>query len=102
MATLHITEYRAGGIGGNHELDVPQAVPLAVQSVTFTGTAAASSNAIRADAEVVKIWADAACRIRFGATPVAAGTDDAIPANTVIWLQAPPSGTFKISAITIA
>lgn len=100
MASLYVSEFRRAP--GPDAADLPQAPALRSQTATFTGTAGATTNAIGADAEIIEIWADAACAIRFGASPTAVTTDHAIPANTIVRLAAPKGGTQKISAITLA
>ena len=68
------------------------------QTVTFTGTAAASA-AFDSDTTVISVVADAACAIRVGSTPVAVATDFPLAANTREDFEVQPGQ--KISAITV-
>ena len=70
------------------------------QAVAYTGTAAASTNAFGDQTRYVRIVADSACHYTFGTAPVAVTTDPFLPANTIEYVNVPPS--VKISAIRAA
>lgn len=67
------------------------------QSVAYTGTAAASSNATSADTKYVRIVATSACHYTFGTAPTAVTSDPFLPANWVEYVNVPPA--VKISAV---
>ncbi|HWW56369.1 MAG TPA: hypothetical protein VN047_05705 [Sphingopyxis sp.] len=69
------------------------------QSVTFTGTAAASA-AFDVDTSIITVLASANCAIRVGSNnPVAIVTDYPLTAGTLLDLEVQPGQ--KISAITV-
>lgn len=67
------------------------------QAVAFTGTAAASANAFGAQTYRVRVVADTACHIVFGASPTATTSDPFLPANWPEYFTVTPGQ--KISGV---
>ena len=67
------------------------------QTVAYTGTAAASTNAFGAQTYKVRIVANSACHYVFAASPTAATTDPFLPANWIETVTVTPGQ--KISAV---
>lgn len=72
---------------------------MTYQSVTYTGTAAASA-AFDADTGIITVASDAACAIAIGPNPVATVNSYPLAANTLLDIEVQPGA--KISAITTA
>lgn len=67
------------------------------QTVAYTGTAAASTNAFGTQTRQIRVVANSACHILVAGTPVAATTDPLLPANWIEYLSVNPGE--KISAV---
>lgn len=96
MANMYITEY--GSIGAMRS-NIAQEPAIAVQKVAFTGTPGQSA-AFNAATILVRIHVDGIASIKFGTNPTAATTDPRLPADTTEYFAVPPSGSYKVSAIT--
>jgi uncharacterized Zn-binding protein involved in type VI secretion len=70
------------------------------QTVAYTGTAAASTNAFGTTTRRVRVVANSACHILFAGTPVATANDPFLPANWVAEYTVNPGE--KVSAIQAA
>ena len=70
------------------------------QTVAYTDSAVASTNAFGAGTNAVRIVANSACHYTFGAAPTATTSSPFLPANTVEYVYVRPGE--KISAIRAA
>lgn len=70
------------------------------QTVAYTGTAAASTNAFGTQTRNIRVVANSACHILVSGAPTAAVTDPFLPANWIEYLTVNPGE--KISAIKAA
>ena len=70
------------------------------QTVAYTGTAAASTNAFGAGTNAVRIVANSACHYTFGSAPTATTSDPFLPANWVEYVYVRPGE--KISVVRAA
>jgi hypothetical protein len=70
------------------------------QTVAYTGTAAACTNAFGSQTRYIRVVANSACHILVAGTPVATTSDPFLPANWVEYLTVNPGE--KISAIKAA
>ena len=97
MTILQITEYAASGLDVNGvPAQIAKEPALAYQEITTSGTSAASA-AFNADTRLIRISADAAVRIRFGANPTALATDTRVIADATEYFGVIPGQ--KIAAI---
>lgn len=97
MSNLYITEY---GSTGANRAPMAQEPAIAVQKVSFTGTAGTSA-AFNDATTFVRIHVDGIASVKFSkAGTAAAVTDPRMPADTVEYFSVPPGGQFKVSAIT--
>jgi hypothetical protein len=98
MSVIHITEFSGSGaeISG---VRVPIAMlpAVTVQEITISG-ASAQSAAFNAETRMIRISADAACRIRVGASPTAVATDLRVGADSPEYFGVLPGQ--KLAAIT--
>lgn len=67
------------------------------QSVTVSGTSAATSNAIGSQTNRVVLYSSTDCHIAFGASPTATTADFFLPASTMVMF--PIRGGSKVAAI---
>jgi hypothetical protein len=79
MAKLYITEFAGTAYQPGNATQAPLVPPIAEQAVTFTTTtaSAAFNNATR----LVRLVADAACRIEWGTAPTADANNMLMAAN---------------------
>lgn len=70
------------------------------QTVAYTGTAAASTNAFGSQTRRLRIVANSACHYLVSGSPTAATTDPFLPANWVEYVTVAPGE--KISAVRAA
>lgn len=70
------------------------------QSVAYTGTAGAISNAVGSQTYAVLLVATTDCYIVFGKTPTATTADTMIPANTALVFRIRPGE--KVSAVQVS
>ena len=70
------------------------------QKVAYTGTAAATTNAVGNSTNVVRLVATTDCYLAFGAGPTATTGSMYFPANTVEYFSVNPGNT-KISALRV-
>jgi len=99
MAKLWITEYRGIGRTAGEGAQVPALPELGVSTVTFT-TSTASAAAFRPDTGLIRVYADAACHVAFGAAPVATINSTPLAAASEMYLQIQPGGATRIAAVT--
>lgn len=69
------------------------------QTVTTSGTSAATSNAFAAGTQVIRVVCTEACHIKLAGTPTATTSDPLLPANTVEYFVAAPGE--KLAAIQV-
>lgn len=97
MSTLSVTQFKvAPGHGGTWQL--ANQPPVAVENVSFTGTAGTSA-AVDGQVSIIRIVADAACHVSFGTAPTATSSDMYLPANVVEYFGIPIDTEYKVSAI---
>lgn len=97
MSTMYISEYSSPG--GAHT-QIAQEPAIAVQKITFTGTAGTSA-AFNDATTFVRVHVDGIASLKFSkAGTAAAVTDPRSPADTIEYYGVPPAGQFKVSAIT--
>lgn len=70
------------------------------QTVPYTGTAAASTNAFGTQTRQIRVVSNSACHILVSGAPTAAATDPFLPANWIEYLTVNPGE--KISAVQAA
>lgn len=99
MAKLFVSEYRgqARDVVGN-PVPTGDEPALAEQTVTFTATGSVQSAAFNQLTTFVRIHADTACYIKFGASPTASGNTKKMAANSTEWFGIGQSG-LKVAAI---
>lgn len=64
--------------------------PSTVQTVSISGTSAATSNAVGSETRVIRIIATTACHYIIGASPTATTSDTYLPANTFEYIKINP------------
>lgn len=95
MATLTIVELAA--IAGS--VQIHREPVITTQSITL-GTTSQASAAFDAATNFVLLQTDGLCHIKFGSNPTAGSTDQALFANSEKYIGVPPSGSFKVAAIS--
>jgi hypothetical protein len=98
MATGYVIEWRGADIENNVLSPIPKGLPIRVQVVTFT-TSAATSNAIGADCGVVELWTSANACWKGAASPTATTNDTPITAGVSRWFKPERATTTKIAFI---
>ena len=73
--------------------------PTTCQTVAYTGTSAASTNAFASSTHLVRVVATSDCFITFAGTPTATTSDIFLPAYTVEYFMA---DSVKVAAIQSA
>jgi hypothetical protein len=95
-----VTEYsELAAAGSGHPILAGQEPSLAVQEVAIGG-ASAQSNAFSSATRFVRVHADAACRVAFGADPTALASSTRLPANGTEYFGVKPE--HKIAVIQSA
>jgi hypothetical protein len=79
MAKLYITEFSGVGYEPGAATQAPKIPPIAEQAVTFTTST--QSAAFNASTTMVRLIADAACRIEWGTNPSADANNMMMAAN---------------------
>lgn len=97
---LDITEYAGLATeAGNQTLPTALEPALLNQQVSIAG-ASAQSAPFNAGTKVVRVHADAACRVAFGANPTAAGTSMRMAAGQTEYFSVRPG--LRLAVITSA
>lgn len=97
MASLYISEYDSLALDQKGEPVLAGYEPsLNTQKVTFSTSAA--SNALDGRTRYVRVVADAACHISFGASPTATTNDLPLQANSPEYFGI-KGGSIKIAAV---
>lgn len=98
MANLYITEYsRIAGDADGHNVQVG-AEPGTDQVVSFTTTT--QSAAFSTTTKMIRVYADAACHINFGASPTATTSNKKLAADAPEYFGV--IGGQKVAAVTAA
>jgi hypothetical protein len=99
MAIGKVAEWTGAAIVNGVAIQAPRGLPLRVQTVSFTASAAATTNAIGGDCNLVGLWVDTNAFWLGEATPVAEAGD--VPITAGVWFfYAPSAGmTHKISFV---
>lgn len=98
MSIIQISEYGDSGLDVNGvRMSTVQLPAVAYQEVTISGTSAQSA-AFNAATKIIRINADAACRIRAGSNPTALATDTRINADAPEYFGVKPGD--KLAIIT--
>jgi len=100
MSTMYIAEFQSIGKEVGIETQAAVVPPLAVQNITFTGTAGQSA-ALNANTTLVRITVDGIASIRFSTAGTAATTAyPRMAADTVEYFCVPQGSALIISAVT--
>jgi hypothetical protein len=84
-------------MSSRNDARVPYPLTGGTQAASFTGTAAAISNAVGQQTRRVLVYATQDCHIQFASTPVATTADCFLPASVSMFLSIRPGE--KVSAI---
>lgn len=96
MATLYITEYDLSAVDrAGQEIPVAREPAVADQTISFS--TAASSSTFNAATRIVRLYADAACHVKFGTSPTATASHQALAANTEYWRAVEAGSELKAS-----
>jgi hypothetical protein len=93
MAKLYVAEFK-GPVNMGGVLPAVGVPGIATQAVTFTTSA--QSAALNENTRLVRVIADAACHLAFGANPTADADDMLLPSNTFEYFFVQPGS--KIAA----
>jgi hypothetical protein len=96
---LNITEYRkllADEM--NRTVQAGEEPSLAIQEVTI-GAGSLQSSVFDSDTQFVRIHAETACHIKFGANPTAAGTDTQLAAGQTEYFGVPAGLSYRVAVI---
>lgn len=96
MAIGKVCEWRRIAGEADQVVPVPDGMPSAIQVVSFT-TSTATTNAIRADTELVGLWVDADAYWTAAATPTA--TTAHLPLTARQWFWYRPRSADKIAFV---
>lgn len=100
MSNLSVAEFAALGRDlQTSPLPSGKTPAIAIQNVSFTGTAGTSS-AFNAETRFIRVYSDADCRILIGSDPTATLTDILMAADQAEYFGVTPG--HKISAIEVA
>jgi hypothetical protein len=80
---------------------IPALKPVTTQTVSISGTSAATSNAVGSNTTVVRIISDTACHYVIGASPTATTSSPYLPANVFEYVRVTP-GVDKVAFIQSA
>jgi hypothetical protein len=98
--TVYLTEYASILIGPQGvQNQVALEPPLANQTITSSGTAAASS-AVNAQTRIVRVTTDSIICMTSGTTPTATTVMRRMAADTVEYFAVPLGASWKFSVIT--
>ena len=98
MATLYVTEFSDEGQSVRGAIQIAAEPELASQTVSITGSNAASA-AFNAATIYVRIHTDAICSIAFGTTPVATAAKRRLAADQTEYFGVPVGGSYKVGVI---
>lgn len=94
MSILYITEYTSFTTAG-----FPSEPEVASQTVTVSGTTAASS-AFSTQTNLVRLQCDGICSVLFGTAPTATTSKRRMTAGQTEYFTVPPGQLYKVAAIT--
>lgn len=99
MATLNVTQFQDGAYLGS-AVNAAGIGSKTSEDVTFTTST--QSTAFLDTTRMIRVVADAACYLEFGANPTAAAGGVYLPANVVEYFGVPESASWKVAAVTSA
>lgn len=95
MATLYVSEFGDLAIGRAQAMTLP---PLRTQTVSISGTSAATALAFTENTRMVRVHTDAICSIAAGTSPTATTSDPRLAADQTEYFGVKPGD--KIAVIS--
>ena len=99
MTTLYISEFADFGRSTTETGQVAAQPPTNEQTVSLSGTSAASS-AFKNNTRLVRLHTDSICSIEFGTAPTATTSTARMAANQTEYFTIPAGQSYKVAAIT--
>ena len=100
MAVVTVSEFSEMMTDKNGRvLPIPKGAPLAVQSISLSGTSAAISNAFDGRTKYVRIACDGGCHIAFADSPTATTSNELWPSGLVEFRSVDETDGNKVAAI---
>lgn len=100
MAVLYVTEFAKQGLDAGGWRMVVADQPACAEQTVAIGAGSVQSSAFQATTGFVRVCADQACSIVFGANPTATSSSCRLPANAVEYFSVPLGGNWKVAVIT--
>lgn len=100
MPTLYISEFASlKAYPFTPVMPAAVAPSLADQAGVTIGAASAQSDAVGTQTQLVRLFADANCSVKFGTDPTATNSSTPLAANMPEYFQVPAGSALKIAVI---